>query len=220
MSARQTLLVLGLAVGAASAGSAQVGIGIRASTLGVGGEISIRPSPYLGVRLGGNYFTFTRDATIDGVAYDLTPRLQSGIAIVDLHPLGSSFHLSGGLLWNENEGEVEARLTGPITIGAQTYQPDEVGSLAGVVRYESKYVPYAGLGFAGRGRVSLLFDLGVAFSGYPRVALTGTTNLTGPARDVFDQNVAQEIQNIQADIESRSYLRFFPVVSLGLRFGF
>jgi len=81
-------------------------------------------------------------------------------------------------------------------------------------------VPYAGFGFSGRGRVSLLFDVGIAFSGYPRVALTGASNLTGPAKTAFDQNVQQEIQNIQNDIESRSYLKYYPVVSLGLRLGF
>lgn len=211
-------LTIGLAAVAAPA-SAQVGIGLRASTLGIGGEISIRPSNYIGLRAGGHYLTFSRQATIEGIAYDMTPRLKSGMATLDLHPFGGSFHLSGGLLWNTNEGLVEAQLTGPVTIGAQTYQPSEVGALTGVVDYTSKYVPYAGLGFSGRGRVSLLFDVGVAFSGHPQVALTGETNLTGQAKVVFDQNVQQEIQAIQADIDGRSYLRYYPVVSLGLRIG-
>jgi hypothetical protein len=214
--------ILALAIGVAATtapAAAQVGIGIRASTLGVGGELSLRPSRYLGLRAGGNYLTFSRQATIEGIAYDMTPRLQSGLAMVDLHPFGGSFHLTGGMLWNSNEGRVEAQLTGPVTIGAQTYQPSEVGALTGVVGYSSKYVPYAGLGFSGRGRVSLLFDVGVGFSGHPQVALTGATNLTGQAKVVFDQNVQQEIQSIQADIDSRSYLRYYPVVSLGLRIG-
>jgi hypothetical protein len=214
--------ILARAIGVAATtapATAQVGIGLRASTLGVGGELSIRPSPYLGLRAGGNYLTFSRQATIEGIDYDMTPRLQSGLAMVDLHPFGGSFHLSGGMLWNSNEGRVEAQLTGPVTIGSQTYQPSEVGALTGVVGYSAKYVPYAGLGFSGRGRVSLLFDLGVAFSGHPQVALTSASSLTGPEKVAFDQNVQQEIQSIQADIDSRGYLRYYPVVSLGLRIG-
>ena len=211
------LLVLGATL--ARPVQAQVGLGLRASTLGAGGELSVR-GRYLGIRVGGYYFSTTRDATIDGIAYDLSPRLRSGTAIVDLHPFGGSFHLSGGVLYNSNRGAVDARLTGPITIGTTTYQPAEVGSLTGVVTYSSRYAPYAGLGFSGRGRVSLLFDVGLAFSGYPTVSLTGSTNLTGQAKAVFDQNVQQEIQDIQDDIESRSYLKYYPVVSVGLRLGF
>lgn len=221
---RRPLFALALAslvsATATAEAGAQMGIGVRASTLGVGGELSYRASRYLGLRAGGHYLTFSRSATIEGIAYDMTPRLQSGTAVVDLHPFGGAFHLSGGLLWNSNEGRVVAQLAGPVTIGGQTYQPSDVGELSGVVGYTSKYVPYAGLGFAGRGRVSLLLDLGVAFSGYPQVALTGSSNLTGQAQVVFDQNVQQELQEFQAEIESRSYLRYFPVVSLGLRFGF
>lgn len=220
MMKRPVLFLLLVSTLAASTAAAQVALGIRASTLGLGGEVSIRPSDYLGLRLGGNYFSFTRSATIEGVDYDLTPRLKSGSAIADLHPFGGSFHFAGGLVWNSNEGDVVARLNGPITIGSTTYQPSDIGELTGLVRYETRYAPYAGLGFSGRGRVSLLFDLGVVFSGYPQVSLTGTSNLTGQAKDVFDQNVMQEVQEIQDEINSRSYLKYTPVVSLGLRIGF
>lgn len=216
----RALTTVGLLFGLGSVASAQVGISVRAGTLGVGGELSIRPNRYLGLRAGGNYLTLTRSATIEGIAYDVQPRLQNGTAVLDLHPLGSAFHLSGGMVWNSNQGSVVARLTGPVTIGPQTYQPSEIGSLSGVVKYQERYAPYAGLGFGGRGRVSLLFDLGVVFSGFPQVSLTGATNLTGQARVVFDQNVQREVQEIQTQIESRKYLKYTPVVSLGLRVGF
>jgi hypothetical protein len=220
MMKRSALAALGLLVGVGSAASAQVGISVRAGTLGVGGELSLRPSRYVGLRVGGNYFTATRSATIEGISYQLQPKLKSGTAIVDLHPLGGSFHLSGGLVRNQNQGTVLAQLSGPVTIGPQTYQPAEVGSLSGLVQYQDRYAPYAGLGFGGRGRVSFLFDVGLVFSGFPQVSLTSGTSLTGPAKVVFDQNVLQEVQEIQTEIESRTYLKYTPVVSLGLRVGF
>ena len=220
MMKRIALLAVVLSGAMVSAAPAQVGISIRAGTLGVGGELSLRPNRYLGLRLGGNYLSFTRSATVSGIAYDLTPKLKSGSGILDLHPFGNAFHLSGGMLWNSNQGSVVARLTGPITIGPQTYQPSDVGSLTGRVSYANHYAPYAGLGFGGRGRISLLFDLGLVFSGFPQVSMTGNTNLTGQAKAIFDQNVIQETQDIKADIESRTYLKYHPVVSLGLRVGF
>ena len=220
MMKRIALLALVLSGLMVSEAPAQAGISIRAGTLGVGGELSLRPNRYLGLRFGGNYLTFTRSATVSGIAYDLTPKLESGSGILDLHPFGNSFHLSGGMLWNSNQGSVVARLTGPITIGPQTYQPSDIGSLTGRVSYANHYAPYAGLGFGGRGRISLLFDLGLVFSGFPQVSMTGNTNLTGQAKAIFDQNVIQETHDIQADIDSRQYLKYHPVISLGLRVGF
>jgi hypothetical protein len=219
MMTRYAVLVAGLLIGASTV-HGQVGISVRAGTLGAGGELSIRPSRYLGLRAGGHYFSTTRTATIEGIAYQVTPKLQNGTAIVDLHPFGSAFHLSGGMVWNSNQGSVAAELTGPITVGTQVYQPSEVGELTGQVRYQERHAPYAGLGFGGRGRISFLFDVGVVFSGFPQVSLTGGSSLVGPAKVVFDQNVQQEVQQIQAEIESRKYLKYTPVVSFGLRVGF
>lgn len=219
MMKRAALLTLTLAGVLAHAAAAQVGISIRAGTLGAGGDVSLRPSRYLGLRVGGNYLSFTRSATIQGIDYDVTPRFESGTAIVELHPTGGSFHVAGGLVWNSNQGAVAARLNGPVTIGSLTYQPSDVGSLTGLVKYDRTYAPYAGIGFSGRGAVSLLLDFGVVFSGFPQVSLTGTGNLTGQAKSIFDQNVRQEVQSIQDDINSRSYLKYHPVVSVGLRVG-
>jgi hypothetical protein len=219
MTKRTAGLALGTLALLATSASAQIGFSLRASTLGAGGEFSIRPNRYVGIRLGGNYLRFTRSATIDGIAYDITPKFQSGGAILDLHPLGNALHLSGGVFRNSNQGDVVARLTGPITIGNSIYQPSDVGALTGRLSYANKYVPYAGIGFSGRSRVSLVFDVGLVFAGYPQASLTGSTNLTGQAKAIFDQNVLQEVQQIQSDIDSRSYLKYHPVVSLGLRFG-
>src|SRR5688572_22043950 len=138
---------------------------------------------------------------------------------VEVFPMGGAFHLSGGLLVNGNEGTLTARLNQNIDIGGTTYTPDEVGSLLGTVDFRST-APYLGLGFAGRGRVALLFDLGVGFTGTPRVDLVGQTPLTGAAKAQFDANVAQELAEVRADIEDKSYLKLHPVVALGVKIGF
>jgi hypothetical protein len=198
---------------------AQVGLGVRASTLGIGAEASYRISRNFGVRLGGNYLQFSRDATIEDIDYHLTPHFENVTAILDLHPFGSSFHLSGGVLLNYNEGRMVARLNHDIEIGGDTYTPQEVGSLTGTVGFK-KAAPYLGIGFAGRSRVAVLVDLGVGFTGTPRLDLVGTTNLTGAAKDQFDANVEQERQEAQAEINDHKILRYHPVVSLGLKISF
>jgi hypothetical protein len=197
---------------------AQFGVAARASTLGLGAEVSYRPSDRVGVRGGFNYFQLTRESEVQGINYRVTPHLENGTVILDFFPLGGSFHLSGGLLFNHNEGRLVARLTEDIQIGSTTYTPSQVGSLTGIVDFKNT-APYAGIGFSGRGRVSFLFDLGVGFTGTPRASLNGTTNLVGSEKAAFDANVASEQAQLRADIADKTYLRYHPVLSLGLRIG-
>ena len=212
------ILGLSLCVVLPKALPAQLGLAVRGSTLGIGLEASYRVNRNLGVRAGGNYFEFSKDATIENIDYTATPHFESGTLILDVYPMGGSFHLSGGMLLNGNEGRLDARLNQNIDIGGRTYTPDQVGSLVGRVDFK-KTAPYLGLGFAGRGRISILFDLGVGFTGTPRIDLIGQTPLTGAEKAEFDARVAQELAEVRADIEDKSYLKLHPVLSFGIRVG-
>ena len=210
---------LGLALLLPATLHAQFGLAARASTLGIGAEVSYRLNRMVGFRVGGNYLEFSRDATIENIDYHLTPHFESGSAIVDLFPMGGALHISGGLLINDNEGRMVARLNHDIEIGGTTYTPDQVGSLIGAVDFR-KTAPYLGVGLAGRGKVAVLLALGVGFTGTPRATLAGLTPLTGSAKAQFDANVADELAQIQAEIDGKSYLKFHPVVSVGFKIGF
>ena len=195
---------------------AQLGIAGRVSTLGIGAEVSYRASRLVGLRAGGNWLRFTRDGTVDEIDYEITPKLTNATALLDLFPFGGAFHLTGGLMVNGNEGRLDAVLNQPVQIGGNTYSPQEVGSLIGAVTFDD-FAPYAGLGFAGSGTVSFLFDLGVAFSGRPGATLAGNTNLTGADKTIFDANVELERMELQAEIDDREYLKYHPVISIGIR---
>jgi hypothetical protein len=209
-------IVLGAAGAFPPGVAAQLGIAGRASTLGIGAEVSYRASHTVGLRAGGNWLRFTRDGTVDDIDYEITPKLTNATALLDLFPFGGAFHLTGGLMLNDNEGRLDAVLNQPTQIGGTTYTPQQVGSLVGTVRFDD-IAPYAGLGFAGSGAVSFLFDLGVAFSGRPRASLIGNTNLTGIDKAIFDANVALEQMELQAEIDDREYLKYHPVISIGIR---
>ena len=196
--------------------AAQLGIAARGSTLGLGLELSYRINGNIGLRGGANWLEFSRDATIEEIDYTARPHFESGTAMVDLYPTGGAFHLTGGFMLNGNEGQLDAKLNQNIEIGGQTYTPQQIGSLTATVDFK-RSAPYLGLGFAGKGRVALVFDLGVAFTGTPRVSLAGTTSLTGAEKAEFDARVAQEEADLRADIEDKSYLKYHPVVSLGVK---
>lgn len=214
-----TAALLVYCLGLPSWSHAQVGLAARASTLGIGAELSFRAGGNIGIRLGGNYLQFSRDAIIDDIDYHVTPHFENGTVILDLHPFRSAFHLSGGVLLNYNEGELIAKLTHDIQIGGQAYTPQQVGSLTGSVTFK-RAAPYLGIGFAGRSRIALLFDLGVGFTGKPQIDLVGETSLTGAEKAQFDAAVEQERAEVDAEVSKRKYLKYHPVVSVGIKFGF
>ncbi|HUG28575.1 MAG TPA: hypothetical protein VMK53_09780 [Gemmatimonadales bacterium] len=213
-------IVLGTVASTSTAG-AQVAVGIRGSTLGAGVEVSIRPARMLGLRATGNFLTFTREDEVEGIPYELEPRLRSGGVNVDFYPFGKALDLSGGLLLNGNEASAEAIIGESITIGNRTYSNTEIQSLRGDLEWSRSLAPHVGLGFESGGRVGLVVEAGVVFTGTPTVSLSGTTTLTGPERQFFDEAVAQEEAQVRAWIDdNRRWTKYHPVVALGLRIRF
>lgn len=222
---RRAVRAAALAVAALTAwfgtADAQVEVGVRGSTLGAGAEVSLRLAPHLGVRATGNTLSLTREEEVEGIDYELRPRLRSLGANVDLYPFGSVLYLTGGVVLNNNEATAEAIIGQTITIGNRTYSNTEIQSLRGDLEWARSVAPYAGLGFTTGGRVGFGMEFGVVFSGTPTVTLSGETSLTGAQRQEFDNAVAQEEAEVRAWIDdNRRWTRYYPVVAAGLRIRF
>jgi hypothetical protein len=189
-----------------------------ASTLGLGGELSGRANPIVGLRGGYYLFGWSTSNDVEGISYDLKPKLRNGTALLDLYPGGSWFRVSGGIVYGSPEVNATGVLDGPVTIGSTTYPPAAVGSLKGHVYYSRGIRPYAGIGVAANTRFTVTFDIGVVFAGYPTVDLTADSPLTGSALAQLEQNLAAEEAQVQAEIETRKWAKFYPAVSLGFKY--
>ncbi len=215
--------LLSPATAAAQQQLGRVAFGVKAGTLGFGGEASVGITRHLAFRAGLNRFGMERDEVIGDVTYTLNPRLRSVTALLDLHPFGGAFRLSGGVIANRNEGGLAARLENgeSISVGNGEYSSSDIQSLSGRIAFK-RSAPYVGLGFdnslAGAGRVSLNLDLGVMFHGHPKASLEATTSLTGDARAQFDQDVRRETEELQDEIdELPRVVDYYPVVAFGLK---
>jgi len=208
-----------LFTGVAPVSAQGLGVSGVASTLGLGAELSYRTGS-LGFRGGYMLFNYSRnDQLVEGVRYDLKPKLRNAQLGLDVYPLGKVFRLSGGLAYAVSRAEGLGVLDQPIVVGGQSYQPSEVGELVGELRYDRKWMPWVGLGVASGGRVAVTFDVGVMFAGHPTVQLSASGgSLTGPERVVLDQNVAMEELELQQAIDDEKWAKYYPIVSLGLRF--
>lgn len=191
-----------------------------ASTLGIGIELTGRSNPLVGIR--GGYFLFSHSwpNTVQGIEYDLTPKLRNGEVMIDLHPGGGVFRVSGGILFAGSHVDAVGQLTGPVDIGGTIYQPADVGSLTGKVAHDKSIVPYFGIGIASMARFTVTFDLGVGLSGYPTVALSADSPLTGAELAELEASIQAEEAQIQHEIESHWWAKYYPVVSIGFKYKF
>lgn len=211
------LALLGLlAASAAEAGG--VAVTGRASSLGLGVELTAGLSDRLNVRVGGNMFDYDRRLDVDENTFDIDLEFRSYTALVDVHPSAGGFRLSGGFVANGNEAGMVGRSTDSYVLGGTTYSAAAIGALTGSVDFK-KAAAYAGIGWGNAvrdGRTwGLVFDLGVVFQGAPDITL----GATGPiaASPEFQADLRQEELDLEDDARE---FRYYPVISLGLSYKF
>ena len=209
-----TLLVAGSASAA--------GVGIRAGTTGIGGDVAFDLVPTLSARFGYSWLNFNTTVESSDVNYDGTLKLSNGNLFLDWAPLGPFFRFTGGLILNANKVDVTAQPTaGTYTLGGITYPAAAVGSLTGTVKSGNSAAPYLGIGYgrvAGAG-VNFYADLGVMFQGTPKATLTATCGPATPAAlcNQIQASTALEAIDLQDSIKN---FKYYPVASIGVTIGF
>ena len=214
--------VLCMAAALAGAGSVQAaGIGIRAGTTGIGGDVAWGIAPTLSARLGYSALRWSRDVSTDGVRYDGTLKLSNLSGLLDFSPLGP-FRLTGGLVYNDNRYDMRGEPDGATyRLGGRTYTTADIGSLSGTVSSGRSLAPYLGVGYgnvSGMG-VNFYADAGILFQGSPRARLSASCgpSLGAAACSQLQSDVAAE----QGRLEDRlKRFRYYPVLNVGVTIGF
>lgn len=191
----------------------ELGLGLRVGTQGLGVEGAFGATEWLTVRAGLYGGSVSHDFEEGGIDYDGDLKVGGAGALADFFPLRGRFRLTAGLFSNANEIEIEARPTGPVTIGGTVYTPLQVGTLLGEVDFDAT-APYFGVGWGnvaqGR-RLGFVFDLGVLRQGSGDVSLRATNGGVG------DADLEQEAREIEDDIDGYD---LWPVISAGVAIRF
>jgi hypothetical protein len=188
----------------------RVALGPRASTLGLGGDITIGLSRTVNVRMGGSYYPVQRSGTYQAevnVRYDVDAHLAAGQLLLDWHPFGNAFRLSAGAVYNGTQVQGHAEPTESYRVQGKTFQPERLGRLDGEASFRNKINPYLGLGFGNAVRGSPLdafVDLGAMYVAQPQVQMTGKGLISATANHAASLN------------EGLRSFRLLPYVSLGL----
>lgn len=213
---------------AASPGAAQVALGAKASTLGAGAELTVGLSRQLNTRLGLNAFDYSERREASDIEYDGEASLRTATALLDWHPGGGGFRLTGGIVYNDTEvtGNSLPPASGVYDLGGVPVPVSILGTLDAKADFDP-VVPYAGLGWgnavAEGKKLGFFFDLGVIFQGEADVELTpnipagSPINTTPGARDALEILLSRE----EADLEDEAAdYDLYPVVAIGLTYRF
>lgn len=199
--------VLVFAAALLSVGAAQAaGIGVRAGTTGLGADVAWNIAPTIDARVGYSGLKWGYDVNTSNASYKGDLHLSNLNALVDFHPLGPIFRLTGGVIFNENKYQA-------------TGHPNGIpGSFSATVEPEHRAAPYLGIGWgnvAGAG-VNFYADLGVMFMGSPKATITpDCTGLTDCS--ALQSEAAAEQARLEDQLKR---FKAYPVLNIGLTIGF
>ncbi len=212
---RSTGLLLLLFLTPLAVSAQEFGGGVRAGSLGFGGEAAVGLTRFLAVRGGLGFFPVELNLAYSGVDYTVKPPSTMGTIGADFYPGGKSFRLMAGFLLRRGDIELTSAdlgQAGPVEIGDSEY--DQAGVISGSLQTEAT-APFVGIGF-GRHTApgfGVSLDLGVAFVGEPNVALRASGPIS--REPGIAENLQREAQTIEED--ARGVLKYWPVLSLGVK---
>jgi hypothetical protein len=192
----------------ASAAAQAAGIGIRAGSTGIGADLAWGIAPTLSARIGYSALKWGHDVHTSNARYDGDVKLSNLSGLLDFHPLGPSFRLTGGLILNDNEYRATGRPSGI------------AGNFDAKVEPRRRAAPYLGIGWgnvAGAG-VNFYTDLGVMFMGSPKARLSANCGgLSNADCTTLQSRAAAEERRLEDELK---HFKAYPVLNLGLTIGF
>lgn len=195
-------------------------VSVRASTLGLGGEVGYAFNDYVNLRVGLNQYTYDYETTEDGIEYDFDFDLDSTALLLDVHPFAGSFRITAGMLDNGNELNGQAVATGTYEIGDETYTGEEAGTLYSNIELGDSNPLYLGVGWSKALADSgwgFGFDIGAVMLGDSSVNLTPQGG-TLVGNEAFQDDIAAEEAALEDDINES--FDVYPVAAIGFTFQF
>ncbi|MBT3293703.1 MAG: hypothetical protein HN919_00225 [Verrucomicrobia bacterium] len=219
-------IIMALATASASAAMGDVGLSVKVGTLGLGADLTVGLGEKTNVRLSANGVKYTYDDyefdEDEAIIDELVDTVEATIdfftvgALLDWHPGGGTFRLSGGVYYNANEGRLSASADDTVSINNEAFK---LQSLDGVVNFNT-LSPYVGLGWGNAAQEDTRWhfscDLGVLIQGSPDISIKATAS-DQELQDNLNAAIAEEIKEVDEDVDP---FVLYPVVTLGLSYTF
>lgn len=193
--------------------------GVNISTLGAGVNAAYKFNNFFKVRGTFNYFQLNRK--VNGGEFDIDGRLRLltvGL-LGDLHLFENGFRLTGGIVYNGNRLKAKSTLSRNFTIHGRTYTPQQIGEVDGSLDFRP-IAPYIGIGYDSghtqQAGLSFAADVGVLFQGKVRGKINSISGLLANN----PQTISDVKDEIVDEVNKKTIIKAYPVVSLGLNYRF
>lgn len=205
------------------AGTSGFAIVPKAGTLGLGVDLVGEIIPQLNGRVGIGDLGINVEVSSDRIDYDGDVNLGGIPLLLDWYPAKSGFRLTGGLVINNNEVDLDAQSSDrdrTITIGDREFTVNDVGDIEGDVEFND-IAPYIGIGFGNHvkpGRQwAFTVDLGIMFQGAGDVSLKAN-NASQAALDLgLNAQLEREEDDIQDEVDN---FKVYPILQIGVSYQF
>ncbi len=194
-------------------------VAAKASTLGLGAEMTTNITQTINTRIGFNVFSYDYEGSESDIDYDVSLDLFSAGVLFDWHPYDGGFRISAGVLYNGNEASADGTPTDDeYTIGDEVYTAAQVGELDAKIEFNSA-APYVGIGWGNAvgkdKRWSFVLDIGVIYQGSPSIDLSANGVLASDADFLAD--LEREEKDLEDDLDPYKY---YPVITIGVSYKF
>ncbi len=218
-----------------------LGVGIKAGTLGTGLELSLALSKTVNARIAVTNIDASTSETLNlsdaatgtqaTIDSSLDMNFGASALLLDWYVFDGTFHVTAGMLKNDSKARLTGRLTSAtVTFDGQTYNATQDfidPSVSGTVKLGSGYDPYLGIGWGRKAGVepgfALSLELGVLLLS-PSVTLAAPTlDPNGPAAasGVTQADLNAGVKDAEKTAEGElTALDVWPVISLGVNYAF
>lgn len=194
-----------------------VGIGLKASTNGIGADVIYNVSPQIAIRLGFEKMGYATTLSFDeqGISYDADISFSAGsISLLADFYLGKYIFISAGAGYNLFHLQFDGAAGSSLPFGDIEIPQEMIGDFS--MQVDPSYIvsPYAGIGF-GRTlgyekRIGFAFEIGTFYQGAPDLTIESTGLLSPTSNPDHGQEELLEF--------AIRHYTMYPVLKLSLSF--
>lgn len=216
-----------------NAEAVEIGVGVKAGTIGKGVELSVALTQTINARVSLTSIevddqTETIQIGDAGATGDLDAVLGIDFGatalLFDWYVFDGTFHLTAGFMKNDTELSFSGSLLNGVTLDGQALDPSDInGNIGGSISLGESFQPYLGLGWGRKagdgGGFAFTAEIGVALLD-PEANLTAEVNISG-TNTLSQSELDDRIRSAESDANNDlSQLEAWPVITLGLNYGF
>ena len=210
-----------------------IGVGVKAGTVGPGVDVTFGLTKTLNARLALTSVDIEGiDETIEvgdegatgEVDAELNMDFGANALLLDWHVFDGTFHLTAGLMKHNGSVDFTGVLLDNVVIDGEPLSPGDIqGNVGGSVELADTYQPYLGIGVGRKagdgGGFSISLELGVVLMD-PSVSLDATVD-TGGINGLDQAELDRRLREMESDAEAElDQLEIWPILSFGVNYAF